>query len=311
MRNVFNDINIIAHMWANQVQESARNNGSFYFKDKTIFSYGTHFPIAIMHTHDDVLFTLKSSSSTTQKHIAAVLSSCSHKNRIYCLSVIEANYGKHKDNIEYWIQSIKNIAEKNLPTARKPEIYINKIQDLRDQLNRYLSYFNIKLSKAQSKLIIFKESSELIENAKRAREVRLKAEALLIKKGKKIYDLWVDFWKKGGNSTKEFLLNHNSKEAKSFRFYYDKGLDKNLCHIRVKGNTIETSKGIELSFLVGRKYYNFYKTSLELGKCTKADISEYKMLNFKVNEISSTRLIVGCHTIPREEIDYIARELNW
>jgi hypothetical protein len=37
----------IPHLWMHQVQEEARNsNGSLYFSGPTIYSYGSHFPIA-------------------------------------------------------------------------------------------------------------------------------------------------------------------------------------------------------------------------------------------------------------------------
>ena len=37
----------IPHLWAHQTQDEARNGtGSFYFRGATIYSYGSHFPIA-------------------------------------------------------------------------------------------------------------------------------------------------------------------------------------------------------------------------------------------------------------------------
>ena len=48
MKKVFTDISHIAHLWANQLQDEARNSGSgnFYFDGDVIYSYGSHFPIA-------------------------------------------------------------------------------------------------------------------------------------------------------------------------------------------------------------------------------------------------------------------------
>ena len=37
----------VAHLWANQVQQEAKNsNRSFYFYGPSIYSYGSHFEIA-------------------------------------------------------------------------------------------------------------------------------------------------------------------------------------------------------------------------------------------------------------------------
>src|SRR5436190_24347448 len=77
------DTGEIPHLWAHKVQESARNaQGNLYFDGETIYSYGSHFPIA-RHTVDNptkknpklaVLFTTRSYSVTTSGHVSAVRS---------------------------------------------------------------------------------------------------------------------------------------------------------------------------------------------------------------------------------------------
>lgn len=69
MKHVFNTSEV-AHIWAAQSQQSGRNaQGNFYFEGQTIYSYGRHFPIATI-VGNDVLFTDKSYSNTTAKHIS-------------------------------------------------------------------------------------------------------------------------------------------------------------------------------------------------------------------------------------------------
>jgi hypothetical protein len=83
MKQVFNT-NEVAHIWANQKQDAGRNaNNNLYFKHQTIYSYGAHFPIATIHG-DKVLFTLRTYSNTTAKHISKVRQAVSHKEFIYC-----------------------------------------------------------------------------------------------------------------------------------------------------------------------------------------------------------------------------------
>src|SRR6267378_6539904 len=81
-KHVF-DTGEIPHLWAHKVQESARNaQGNLYFGGDTIYSYGSHFPIA-RHVVDNptkknpksaILFTTRSYSVTTSGHISAVRS---------------------------------------------------------------------------------------------------------------------------------------------------------------------------------------------------------------------------------------------
>jgi hypothetical protein len=81
-KHVF-DTGEIPHLWAHKVQDSARNaQGNLYFENETIYSYGSHFPIA-RHVVDNltkktsrpaVLFTTRGYSVTTNRHISAVRS---------------------------------------------------------------------------------------------------------------------------------------------------------------------------------------------------------------------------------------------
>lgn len=58
----------VAKLWASQKQWTAKNaQGSFYYRDSTIYSYGPHFPIA-RWINNTVYFTTRSYSKTTAKH---------------------------------------------------------------------------------------------------------------------------------------------------------------------------------------------------------------------------------------------------
>jgi hypothetical protein len=81
MKHVFNgkERSQIAHLWMNKKQDHARDSReSFYFRGDTIYSYGSHFPIA-RHVRnsrgeDAVLMTTDTYSNTTAKHISMVRS---------------------------------------------------------------------------------------------------------------------------------------------------------------------------------------------------------------------------------------------
>ena len=75
----------LPHIWAAQ-QQTEGKAGSFYFRDATIYSYGSHFPIATIIGHD-VLFTKRTYSNTTAKHIGKTRRAITHKNIIWCYDV--------------------------------------------------------------------------------------------------------------------------------------------------------------------------------------------------------------------------------
>jgi hypothetical protein len=73
------DTGEIPHLWAHKVQATARNaRGNLYFDGDTIYSYGSHFPIACHISNKRgkhaILFTTRSYSVTTSGHISAVRS---------------------------------------------------------------------------------------------------------------------------------------------------------------------------------------------------------------------------------------------
>jgi hypothetical protein len=77
-KHVF-DTGEIPHLWAHRTQEEARNRqGNLYFNGDTIYSYGSHFPIARHATNDAgeraVLLTTATYSVTTSSHCSAVRS---------------------------------------------------------------------------------------------------------------------------------------------------------------------------------------------------------------------------------------------
>lgn len=72
------------HAWAGRHNDDGRNpNSSVYFVGLTIFSYGSHFPMARHVSFSDVLLTYDSYSNTTNRHQSEVWRAVSHKNTIY------------------------------------------------------------------------------------------------------------------------------------------------------------------------------------------------------------------------------------
>src|SRR5512146_2854588 len=73
MRTVFSNNREVAHVWAQQSQASGRGH-NFYFDGPTIYSYGSHFPIARFVTNERderaVLFTTRRYSKSTSRHVS-------------------------------------------------------------------------------------------------------------------------------------------------------------------------------------------------------------------------------------------------
>ena len=81
-------------VWVTQSQTAGHTRDNrMYFAERTIYSYGSHFPIARIFDAPNgeqvVLVTLRTNSVTTARHIRAVQSALnrSHRRVVYCLDV--------------------------------------------------------------------------------------------------------------------------------------------------------------------------------------------------------------------------------
>lgn len=309
MKHVFNT-NEVAHVWANQLQNDARNQqGNFYFEGKTIYSYGGHFPIAVLTGENNhfCLFTTRSYSNTTSKHIQYVRRAASHKEIIYCLHPDEAARNYHTNNINQFFYEIDNIAKK-LEKAKKPEKYFNEIEGVKSRLNKYCDFFKIKLTNAQKSKISFTNAQEYKEAVIKANAALKKENAAKYKLGQKVYSNGIEAWKEFKESDYKKLISPKEQTA-YYYFIRESGIEMNVTNLRTNGKIIQTTKHIELPVNVGKRYYDFYNKIIANGGC-KGDCN-YKMLDYEVKEASKDFLIVGCHNIPSNEIKEIAAKLNW
>lgn len=85
MQTVFTN-DMVAHVWAQQRQQSGRShNGNFYFKGRTLYSYGTHYPVGIFAAVGGPVFlnSSKSSITTEGKHKGPARYAVRHLERLY------------------------------------------------------------------------------------------------------------------------------------------------------------------------------------------------------------------------------------
>ena len=122
MRHVFTDNNTIAELWATQAQHHARNKRqTFYFTGKTIYSYGEHFPIAIIEERfgrNFVIYNSRSYSRTTSRHQSEVYWEIRlHLARLPRLELPLAGYGVDLDN---WLAEQKDVMQQHIQDLNNP-----------------------------------------------------------------------------------------------------------------------------------------------------------------------------------------------
>jgi hypothetical protein len=270
MKQVFDNSNV-AHLWANKVQDNARNaHNNFYFEDDTIYSYGGHFPIA-KHVENEsgesaVLFTTRNYSMTTNKHKSIVRQAANHKRIIYCNTPGDKN---HWYNFDKW-QKESELVAANLAIAKKPEKYLSAIGAIAYSVKTYADFFTVEIPEALRLILSIANKEEYIQYADKKKELEEAAEkkrqAELKAKHKKELADWL--------------------AGKKDRLYVRDGYD----YLRINNGQIETSQGIDLSIEYGLKIYEKLKEDrLKVGD---------KVLQFDVIKMNGV-VTIGCHNFKK------------
>lgn len=264
----------VAHLFANQLQDEARTQtGNLYFHKDRIYSYGSHFCIA-KFDGNALLFTERSYSNTTAKHLRVVSSATSHKEKVYCAYPT----GTHTDNFAYWLKDAENISSK-LKNARKPEIYIGQLEYIKVKANKYAEHFGISLPLTLDKILKITKKDEIVEYMETKQKL-IEAENKRIEKQKaKEHATELKLWK---SFEKQSLYSRN-------------GFD----YLRKDTENFQTSQGVKIPIAVGLRFYNsILNNSVKVGD---------KFLDFTINEVSNKQIKIGCHTITLKEINTIVK----
>src|SRR5450759_1366361 len=158
-KHVF-DTGEIPHLWAHRTEDDARNKQvNLYFTGDTIYSYGSHFPIARHVTNDAgeraVLLTIATYSVTTSSHCSAVRSAIPSGIPVFRVpNVCHGRYSgseltadDHAGNLADYAERI----EKHVITSARAKSSYTKewnhehAADLRDEAFAYCAFFGLPI----------------------------------------------------------------------------------------------------------------------------------------------------------------------
>jgi len=292
MKKVLNADNV-AHVWAYQSQQEAYTpNRSFYFYGPTIYSYGSHFPIAKHATNskgeNKILFTTRKYSNTTAKHINKVWSSIPNKeNMVFCYNPCETV----NDNLTYWNREIDNIY-RALAKAKKPSKYLFELTHLKAQILEYCNFMEVEIPQAISLKLEITSKAEIVEIVAKEKAIKAEIEA-----------------KKEKEQQKEI-----NKQIKKFRAFERFNLYSKFSYLRYNEATqrIETSQRIEIPLEAAKRLYKTIKQVLkDINNPNSETLESLKILDYQVKNLQKDFIEIGCHKIEMKEINKIAKTLNF
>lgn len=294
-RNVYNN-DMVAHVWAQQQQQSGRSsNGQFYFEGATIYSYGSHFPIARFVEHKGaraVLFTTQSRSVTTSAHCGRARSAL-HGLGLPVFSVDGVLSNDHKVRREQFSANVEALAIAAVrKRASNAQWAMQTATDAAHVANTYAEFYGLRW---RVKVPTF--SAEFIEatKAKAAADVKRKAEATR-KKTEADLKAWaqtVAEWRAGALARLPWQA------------------DRLPTMLRINGDVIQTSRGAEFPVEHGKRAFAFIARCKTQGTEWRTNGHKIPLGNFKIDMIQpSGDVIAGCHQVPWIEIEACARALG-
>lgn len=263
MRKVVSNSDV-AHLFATREQEYAQNSSqSFWFQGDRLYSFGTHFCIARFVDDNTLLFNNQHYSNTTSKHVRLAWQATMQYKRIVCHNPT----GSLVENFDDWRRKIE-LTLKSLEKARKQSIYLSALDRYKYEVEDYCGHFQIDVPEDIVKLLSVldgKNVQELIAEEQRRDKVRgLRAHALNLVK---------------------------FRQGEVFRMSKHDGYD----YIRAEKDRFVTSQGVTIPRAVGLTFH-------KLLMANKIKVGD-KIDAFTVKRVEPDYVVIGCHTITKEEMN--------
>lgn len=294
----------IPHLWFHKAQSSARNpHGNLYFENETIYSYGSHFPIARhvtsaargMKGKMAVLFTTDGHSVTTSRHISMVQQAIPDGTVFHIPDVITHSY--HEDNQASYI---KRIDTHILTSARarlswKKEYEHNAAVELRNEAILYAKFFGLRKPKIAEVPALDSDALKAIK----AKESKRIAEQSVLEKAARLAREQQDIADRA-DAVKYFRAN------RPYHHYYDMPVMLRIVTDETQ-TVIETSKGARFPIEHAKRGLALIKSVVARGEAWQSNGHTCHLGAYKIDRIDADGTVhAGCHVVPYSEILLIA-----
>jgi hypothetical protein len=296
--------NEVPHLWANQSVDYARNaQGNLYFRGDTIYSYGSHFPMARLIGGNRVLVSTRGYSSTTAGHLSSVRSAVRHMDILLVHNVMADGVDSHLTNVSKMIETIEELAGKMSRARQNKDYYKSEIVKVQLTLKQYVEIMDIEKHLDAVQLEFLKDSYFDVESPEYVStlsdRVTRRAEAIIARdKIRKEQE------KKEAKKSLKRWLNGEYVGSRIFDVLQTGPM------LRLSGDMVETSMGAKVPVAEARllaKVVDKVEQSKENLKPEDMRIGHYT-----INLITTTGdIVAGCHKIKAKEIKRFRKVMGW
>ena len=268
----------IAHLWANQSRP--RGTGShFYFEGDTIFSYGSHFPIA-RHYKGAVLFTRRDHSVTTSQHKSIARRAASHLPIFVVVNPLEK---PGRADVAAYAEDIKS---RTLAAgrARNPDFHLAELERQIANANAFCEKFG------------FTTRFEMPGNIE---ELRAKAKASAEREAKARERAKAKLEAENANTIAMWLAGEGVTIPHAITRVY----------LRASNGNLETSKGARVVLDEAHKAYRFCRLHRANGWHRNGET--FRIGDYNLDAVNEAGIVAGCHRIEWNEVERFATAQGW
>lgn len=317
MKKVF-PMREIPHLWAHRTQEDAKG-GNMFFENDTIFSYGTHFPIA-RHVFNKsgghcVLFTTRTYSTTTSSHISMVRQAIPEDVPVFYARKPD-QYLNPSSCLPEYRDKINALWEKAKKSRANGDNVIAEITATISEANKFAEFFGFK---TKFKSFPSREVDEILARAKRCRDTKREREPIsllvrvenAINKKKEAIKRWCDGENVSIPDAQKRIPFLSWKDSAAIAESVNDAIP-NTTYLRRVGNNVQTSFGARVPVEHARLAYKAVLGVMESGKPYRHNGHTLHVGNYQIDSIDvDGTLIAGCHTILFSEINRFATLMQW
>lgn len=301
MKNVYSN-DEIAHIWAHNGQNSARNaGGSMSFNGDYFYSYNT---VIAQKFGDIILVSDRHYSSTTARHM-------SHIRRAARGPVVHCHNVNYTPAENFAVLEREVLALADRQTRAKKVDYIAQADAAINEFKKYADLLEYKMpadtvekiAKLNEKQIKKAEAAKKAAAAQRKKDA---AEFLAVHTPDKImraYNVARAAFHTGHNKPYRAImrkLENLADDARHVGARVPVQIYPDFMRVTDAGGVI-TNRGVNISHEEARGLFLALKSG--------ADVVGSRVSHYRIDAINEHYMQAGCHTFPRSEISYISQKL--
>lgn len=283
------DTSEVPHLWAHQSQSDARNpQGNLFFEQRTIYSYGHHFPIAqhVVNGRGEkaVVVTTRGYSSTTSGHISAVRMAIPDDVLTFHVN-FSGDWKPGKADVEEYNRRIAEHEVKAARARKNADWDLQQAGELHEEALAFTKFYGLRFKVAELRTDL------ATVKAAAAKDSARKAKATKIAKVKleKEYAEQIERWLRG-----EYA-----------RLPYD--IETLL---RVREGEVETSRGVRFPVSHAKRGLALVEAVIARKEPWQANGHTCHLGNYQIARIDANGTVhAGCHVVSWKAIARIREQL--